>query len=291
MQKPLIHSKIRHHLKTNFFSLGVLIFLIGGLTWALAWPRLLSWRDSQLKTFVSSAQQSLERGDIAAAQIELQKASVLGIYSRIPADGWTDLYVKLGRYDKAAEQLSAWPLKVDNKKVGSYYLLGQRYDQAEQLLEQAIKQDPVAENYALLATSQLNQGKLGPGCESVAKISKNDLNNLQGERLTSACQILKAGISQRKEAYDLLQLNILPQAEQFLTAQQQLSPSDWATLANLSASRGDYAKAIERSEAGAKLDPTNVELQAQLARYYQIQNNQEQSTVHQQLLKLLRFPY
>ena len=235
--------------------------------------------------------QAQQNNNPKQARIELEKASLVGIYSKIPAEGWVDYYISLGRYDLAADQLSAWPLKKDPVKTGEYYLLGGKYIDAQRDITEAIKREPSSELYALLAKAEFNQEKVAEGCNAAGKAAKNNLRFIQAPALDRACVTLQAGLKARADAYQLINIGIYTSAEKYLDSLKDKSPSDWSTLASLAAARGDYRAAIDRAKSGTAMDPTNKALQSQLTRYYSESGDQDNSKKSALLRDLLDFKY
>lgn len=251
----------------------------------------MSWRDQQLHALVADSASAQAKGDNASAQIELQKASLLGIYSKIPAEGWVDFYSKLGRYDLVATQLQAWPLQVDNGRVAETLTRAQAYDRALPFVQSALSHEPSPQLHHLEAIVQFNRRAVVPGCEASGKVLKAQLSSADGAQLAQACQLLQRGIASREEAYWLIERGIVTPAEQYLRDQAEKTPGDWSLLGNLAMSRGQFDQAQTDIIAGLKLDPTNSTLQAQIVRCEMARKNQDLVSKHQNLLDLLNFKY
>lgn len=251
----------------------------------------MSWRDQQLHAMVAASAVAQREGDMARAQLELQKASLLGVYSTIPSEGWLDFYTNIGRYDLAADQLQAWPRQIDNQRIGQYYLQAQQYDRALPFVQKALVQESTPERYRLQAVAYFNLKQVEPGCEASGKALKAHLSSSDGLQLAQACQILQRGIDSRAEVYQLIEQGIVVPAVQYLQDQPEKTPSDWSLLASLAMARGQFDKAQTDLAAGLKIDPTNSALLAQILRCETAQKNQSLAKKQQNLLDLLNFKY
>lgn len=276
----------------------VITFLACAVIIALVLPSITKAKNQYLGQRVAEAKIAQNKGDYSTAESILQRANWVSFGDNQVLLALGQTYQADGNLPAAIHAYDQLPFTTGYSRLGRAALSYQDYKRAQSTYIKAVDTWPTAENYAALAISEYNIGRVKAGCEAAQVAAKASLANPDASQAQLACLLLEDKFDQARQdfpaltstlsnspraiAYALVKAGVVKPGEDKLLKINIKTTGDWLLLARIAAARGELKTAVARTEAGLKLNTADLALNQAAASYYATLDNQAKATFYRQ---------
>lgn len=254
-------KKIKKQTRGWFAIVASLVLIGGGVAVAVNLPRLISFRNRLVDSFIVRAEQAKRDSRQEQMFSFLALAQSVSFGDGKASSQTSSEYLSIGRYDLAEKTIILSGLSPNYTYLGNIALRAQHYLAAASYFSIAVREQKNASSLSGLGRAMIGIGQVKDGCAKNNEAIKNDLSDKTAETVAQICQSLQSDKKSGRElAYKEADVYIYGQAEKTLLAEQNKTARDWLLLAQIAAGRGDSGRAVERIGHAIELDDVDPAL-------------------------------